>query len=50
MNNRLWIRSDLNVRTAVPVKRCLGRSEYRFQGPLPLVSLADYYIKDLIAE
>ena len=50
--SRLWIRSDIQVRTAIPEKRCLRKSAsaYRFQGPLPLVSLADYYIKDLVAE
>ena len=50
--NRLWIRSDIHVRMAVPEKRCLRRSisENRFQGPLPLLSLADYYMKDLVAE
>ena len=50
--NRLWIRSDVHVRIAVPEKRCLRKSvlENRFQGSLPLVSLADYYIKDLVAE
>ena len=53
--NRMWIRSDIDVRTAIPEKRHFKRSEsfntkYRFQGQLPFVSLADYYIKYLILE
>ena len=53
--NRMWVRSDIDVRAAIPDKRHFKRSEscntkYRFQGQLPFVSLADYYIKDLILE
>ena len=50
--SRLWIRSDINVCTAVPLKRCLRKSKSgnRFQGPLLLESLADYYMNDLVAE
>ena len=51
----MWIRSEIDVRTAIPEKQHFRRSEsfntkYRFQGQLPFVSLADYYIKDLILE
>ena len=51
----MWIRSDIDVRTAIPEKRRFKRSEsfntkYRFEEKLPFVSLADYYIKDLILE
>ena len=53
--NRMWIRSDIDVRTAISEKRHVKRSEpcntnYRFEGQFPLVSLADYYIKHLILE
>ena len=53
---RMWIRSDIQVRKAIPNKQCLKKSEassttsFRFQGQLPLVSLADYYIRDLVSE
>ena len=53
---RMWIRSDIQVRKAIPNKQCLKKSEassttsIRFQGQLPLVSLADYYIRDLVSE
>ena len=51
----MWVRSDIGVRIDIPEKRHFKRSEscntkYRFQGQLPFVSLADYYIKDLILE
>ena len=50
--NRLWIRSDIQVRNSVPQKKTIKRSiaNCRFYGPLPLVSLADYYIRELVAE
>ena len=51
--NRMWVRSDIHVRSAVSEKRHFRRSEtteYRFQGPLPLVTLADHYIRDLVVE
>ena len=50
--NRLWIRSDIQVRNSVPQKKTIKRSiaNCRFHGPLPLVSLADYYIRELVAE
>ena len=54
--NRMWIRSDIHVRKAIPEKKIFKRSEsssnvdFRFQGPLPLVSLADYYFRDLVIE
>ena len=50
--SRLWIRSDIKVCTAVPEKRFLRKSisGNRFQGPLLLESLADYYMNDLVAE
>ena len=54
--NRMWIRSDIHIRKAIPDRRYSKRSEsssntrFRFQGQMPLVSLADYYIKDLVVE
>ena len=53
---RMWIRSDIQVRKAIPNKQCLKKSEassttsFRFQGQLPLVSLGDFYIRDLFSE
>ena len=50
--NRLWMRSDINVRNALPSKKSLKyidlqHSKHNFRGPLPFPSLADYYIKNL---
>ena len=51
--NRLWIRSDIHVRDAVPPKKKMKRVDTvksninrDFQGPL--ISKADYYIRDLL--
>ena len=53
--NRLWIRSDIHVRDAVPPKKSIKRVDTvksninrDFQGPL--ISKADYYIRDLLLE
>lgn len=52
--NRLWVKSDLNVRRAVPEKKTYKKTEQErirtsgFKGSLPLASLADYYIRDLV--
>ena len=51
--NRLWVRSDIRIRNAVPPKKKLERKDLlntkqNFRGPLPLPSLADYYIKELV--
>ena len=53
--NRLWMRSDINVRNALPSKKSLKyidlqHSKHNFRGPLPFPSLADYYIKELVIE
>ena len=53
--NRLWMRSDINVRNALPSKKSLKyidlqHSNHNFRGPLPFPSLADYYIKELVIE
>ena len=53
--NRLWIRSDINVRNAVPPKKTLQKvsilnSKENSRCSLPFQSLADYYIKELIIE
>ena len=47
--NRLWMRSDIQVRNAVPPKRILKKS-VTFQDNLPLPSLAEYYIKELVID
>ena len=52
--NRLWVRSDLYVDSAIPEKQPDKKTEtvfntkYSFNGPLPLTLLADYYIRDLV--
>ena len=53
--NRLWLRSDINIRNAVPLKKHIKNIDLphykkNVSGPLPFLSLADYYIKDLVLE
>ena len=54
--NRMWVRSDMIVRSAVPEKQHFKSSdsnsntEYTFQGQLPLESLADYFIRDFVID
>ena len=54
--NRMWVRSDIDVRRSVPDKQHFNSSEsssntkYSFQRQLPLESLADYFIKDLVID
>ena len=53
--NRLWVRSDIFVRNALPPKKTLKKSNLlnstiESRCSLPLPSLSDYYIKELIIE
>ena len=50
--NRMWIRSDIMVRTAIPNKLSFRSSESpnRFKGPFPLQSFADYYLNELVVD
>ena len=50
---RMFVRSDLEVRLAVPPKKLRAREDYfnfkhSFEGPLPYESLSDYYLKSLV--
>ena len=53
--NRLWVRSDVHVRNAVPSKKTLEKtdllnSKQNFRGPLPFPTLADYYIREIVID
>ena len=53
---RMWIRSYIQIRKAICNKFFLKKSEassttsFKFQRQLPLLSLGDYYIRDLVSE
>ena len=50
--NRMWVRTDIIVLTAIPNKHSFRRSESqnRFKGPFPLQFLADYYLNELVVD
>ena len=53
--NRLWVRSDVQVRNAIPLKKIMKNTSlllanYNSWNSLPFPSLADYYIKELVLE
>ena len=47
--NRLWVRSDIHVRNAVPPKRFLKKND-SYHGFFPLSSLSEYYCKELVID
>lgn len=52
---RMWVKSDLEVRRAVPEKRHNSRDKYfdvkhTFEGALPYKSLCDYYLSELVSK
>ena len=47
--SRLWVRSDLHIRNAVPPKRSL-KDKDSYHGFFPLQSLSEYYCKELVID
>ena len=47
--SRLWVRSDIHIRDAMPQKR-ISKKSVSFQENYPLSSLSEYYIKELVID